>query len=172
MEQPLKSPGQHALQDAFHHLFELSRTAPAPTLELRLDRLKRLRAAVSENEARFEAAISADFGHRSSTETLIAEIMMVLSEIKHATKHLKKWMAPQRISTTLQFAPARNRLIPQPLGVELSAAADAGAGGGRARGGKSRDDQAERAGAAVFRALGRSDHAEVRRRGDGRHGNR
>ena len=117
MEQPLKSPGQHALQDAFHHLFELSRTAPAPTLELRLDRLKRLRAAVSENEARFEAAISADFGHRSSTETLIAEIMMVLSEIKHAAKHLKKWMAPQRISTTLQFAPARNRLIPQPLGV-------------------------------------------------------
>ena len=117
MEQPLKSPGQHALQDAFHHLFELSRTAPAPTLELRLDRLKRLRAAVSENEARFEAAISADFGHRSSTETLIAEIMMVFSEIKHATKHLKKWMAPQRISTTLQFAPARNRLIPQPLGV-------------------------------------------------------
>jgi coniferyl-aldehyde dehydrogenase len=117
MEQPLKSPGQHALQDAFHHLFELSRTAPAPTLELRLDRLKRLRAVVSENEARFEAAISADFGHRSSTETLIAEIMMVLSEIKHATKHLKKWMAPQRISTTLQFAPARNRLIPQPLGV-------------------------------------------------------
>ena len=117
MEQPLKSPGQHALQDAFHHLFELSRTAPAPTLELRLDRLKRLRAAVSENETRFEAAISADFGHRSSTETLIAEIMMVFSEIKHATKHLKKWMAPQRISTTLQFAPARNRLIPQPLGV-------------------------------------------------------
>ena len=88
----------------FTDLFELSRTAPAPTLELRLDRLERLRAAVSENEARFEAAISADFGHRSSTETSIAEIMMVLSEIKHATKHLKKWMAPQRISTTLQFA--------------------------------------------------------------------
>jgi coniferyl-aldehyde dehydrogenase len=76
MEQSLKSPGQQALQDAFHRLFELSRTEPAPTLELRLDRLKRLRAAVSENEARFEAAISADFGHRSPTETLIAEIMM------------------------------------------------------------------------------------------------
>ena len=26
MDQPLKSPGQHALQDAFHRLFELSRT--------------------------------------------------------------------------------------------------------------------------------------------------
>jgi coniferyl-aldehyde dehydrogenase len=43
--------------------------------------------------------------------------MLVLSEIRHAGKHLKRWMAPQRVSTTLQFAPASNRLIPQPLGV-------------------------------------------------------
>ena len=76
-----------------------------------------MRAAITENEARFEAAISANFGHRSTTETVIAETMLVLGEIKHAARHLKKWMAPQRISTTLQFAPAKNRLIPQPLGV-------------------------------------------------------
>src|SRR5262249_4415442 len=37
--------------------------------------------------------------------------------IRHATKHLKKWMAPQRVATALQFMPAKNRLIPQPLGV-------------------------------------------------------
>jgi len=117
MDQPLKNPRQQALEEAFHRLFELSRAEPAPALELRLDRLKRLRAAVTENEDRFEAAISADFGHRSTTETVIAETMLVLGEIKHATGHLKKWMAPQRISTTLQFAPAKNRLIPQPLGV-------------------------------------------------------
>jgi coniferyl-aldehyde dehydrogenase len=117
MDQPLKSPGQSALDDAFHHQFELSRTTPAPTLAQRLDRLARLRAAVSENETRFEQAISADFGHRSRTETAVAETMLVLGEIKHAAKHLKKWMAPQRVSTALQFMPAKNRLIPQPLGV-------------------------------------------------------
>jgi coniferyl-aldehyde dehydrogenase len=117
MDQPLKSPGQHALEEAFHRQFELSRREPQPALALRLDRLQRLRAAISENEARFEQAISADFGHRSPIETAIAEAMLVLGEIKHAAKHLKKWMAPQRISTTLQFAPAKNRLIPQPLGV-------------------------------------------------------
>jgi coniferyl-aldehyde dehydrogenase len=117
MDQPLKSPGQSALDDAFHRMFELSRTTPAPTLAERLDRLARLRAAVSENESRFEQAISADFGHRSRTETSIAETMPVLGEIKHATRHLKKWMAPQRVSTALQFMPAKNRLIPQPLGV-------------------------------------------------------
>src|ERR1700733_7588833 len=117
MDQSLKSPGQSALEDAFPAMFELSRTRPAPDLAGRLDRLARLRAAVSENEGRFEQAISADFGHRSATETLIAETMLVLGEIRHAAKHLKKWMAPQRVSTALQFMPARNRLIPQPLGV-------------------------------------------------------
>ena len=117
MDQPLKSRGQSALDDAFHRMFELSRTTPAPTLSERLDRLARLRAAISDNEARFDQAISADFGHRSSTETAIAETLLVLGEIKHAAKHLKKWMAPQRVSTALQFMPAKNRLIPQPLGV-------------------------------------------------------
>ena len=117
MDQPLKSPGQSALDNAFHAMFELSRNKPAPAVEQRLDRLARLRAAVSDNEGRFEQAISADFGHRCATETAIAETLLVLGEIRHAAKYLKKWMAPQRISTALQFMPARNRLIPQPLGV-------------------------------------------------------
>src|SRR2546430_17472853 len=102
MDQSLKSPGLNALEDAFHRLFELSRSEPMPSLALRLDRLKRLRAAISENESRFEQAISADFGHRCAIETAVAETMLVMAEIKHAAKHLKKWMAPRRISTTLQ----------------------------------------------------------------------
>src|SRR3977135_3604168 len=115
MDKSLKSSGLRALDDAFHAMFELTRTTPAPTLGQRLDRLARMRAAISENEARFEAAISADFGQRSSTETTIAESLLVLGEIKHAARHLKTWMAPRRIPTALQFMPARNRLIPQPL---------------------------------------------------------
>jgi coniferyl-aldehyde dehydrogenase len=97
------------MEDAFHRLFELSRTTPAPSLEERLDRLARLRAAVADNEARLKQAISADFGHRSATETTIAETMMVFAEIRHAAKHLKKWMAPRRVATALQFMPAKNR---------------------------------------------------------------
>jgi coniferyl-aldehyde dehydrogenase len=117
MDQPLKSPAQAGLDDAFHPMFDKSRLEPAPALEVRLDRLRRLRAAVSDNEARFEQAISADFGHRSAVETTIAETLFLMVEIKHATKRLKKWMAPRRIATALQFMPAKNRLIPQPLGV-------------------------------------------------------
>jgi coniferyl-aldehyde dehydrogenase len=117
MDQPLKSPGQRALDDAFHAMFELTRTRPAPGLAERLDALARLRAVISDNESRFEAAISADFGHRSTTETTIAETLLVLGEIRHAAKHLKKWMTPRHVSTALQFMPAKNRLMPQPLGV-------------------------------------------------------
>lgn len=117
MDQSLKSPALSALDDAFHALFDASRTEAAASYEQRLDRLRRLRAAVAENEKRFEAAISADFGHRSDVETTIAETLFLLTEIKHASKHLKQWMAPRRIATALQFMPARNRLLPQPLGV-------------------------------------------------------
>jgi len=117
MDQPVKSPAQRAVADAFERMFEMSRAEPAPDLAERLDRLSRLRAVVQDNESRFEAAISADFGHRSQVETAIAETLFVLVEIKHATRHLKKWMAPRRVATALQFMPAKNRLIPQPLGV-------------------------------------------------------
>ena len=117
MDQSLKSPGQRALDDAFHAMFALTRTGTAPALAERLDRLARLRAVISDNERRFEQAISADFGHRSSTETTIAETLLVLGEIRHAARHLKKWMAPQRVATALQFMPAKNRLMPQPVGV-------------------------------------------------------
>ena len=117
MEQSLTSAPLQALDDSFHAMVKRSRAEPAPTLAERLDRLARLRAAVADNEDRFKQAISADFGHRSAVETTIAETLLVFSEIRHATKHLKSWMAPQRVPTALQFMPARNRLIAQPLGV-------------------------------------------------------
>jgi coniferyl-aldehyde dehydrogenase len=117
MDQSLKSPPLSALDDAFHAQFDASRAEAVPSCEVRIDRLRRLRAAVQQNEARFEQAISADFGHRASVETTIAEVLFLYVEIKHAIKHLKKWMAPRRVATTLQFMPGKNRLIPQPLGV-------------------------------------------------------
>src|ERR1700742_5197834 len=117
MDQVLNSPSLSRLEDAFHAQVHASRAEPAPGCEERIDRLRRLREAVEANEARFEQAISADFGHRAQVETTIAETLFLYVEIKHAAKHLKKWMAPQRVATALQFMPAKNRLIPQPLGV-------------------------------------------------------
>src|SRR5258708_19220583 len=99
MDQSLKSPGQSALEDAFHAMFELSRTTPAPDLAERLDRLARLRAAVADNEARFEQAISAHFGHRSTTETASHAPLFVFADINHPPNHLKHLLAPHPLST-------------------------------------------------------------------------
>jgi len=117
MDQSLKSPALSGLDNAFHAQFDASRADPAPSCETRIERLRRLRAMIEDNEVRFEQAISADFGHRATVETTIAETLFLYVEIKHACKHLRKWMAPRRVATALQFMPAKNRLIPQPLGV-------------------------------------------------------
>lgn len=117
LDRPLASTPLAALTDSFQAMVARSRAEPAPDCAARLDRLARLRAMVADNEEPFRQAISADFGHRSTVETTFAETMLVFSEIRHASKHLKTWMAPQRVATALQFLPARNRLIPQPLGI-------------------------------------------------------
>lgn len=117
MDQAVRSPAPAPMDDVFRRAMALSRTAPPATLAERRDRLARLRALVVENERQFDEAISADFGNRSSTETLIAETLFVLAEIKHATKNLNRWMAPKHVATELQYFPAKNKLIPQPLGV-------------------------------------------------------
>lgn len=117
MDHSVKTIGNTGLEASFRHMVELSRNAPPATLAERLDRLTRLRATLTANESRFNEAISADFGHRCTIETAIAETLLVQGEIKHAIGHLKRWMAPQRVATQLQFWPAKNRLLPQPLGV-------------------------------------------------------
>ena len=117
MDQSVHSFGRRALDDSFHRMVEASRQQPPPPLATRLDRLARLRALISDNEQRFAAAISADFGHRCAIETMIAETLFLLGELKHTSKHLKNWMAPKSVPTQLQFWPASNRLLPQPLGV-------------------------------------------------------
>jgi coniferyl-aldehyde dehydrogenase len=62
-------------------------------------------------------AISADFGNRSAHETLIADLLSVDEAIKHAQRHLRRWMSPKRIPTDIKYRPGYNRLIPQPVGV-------------------------------------------------------
>ncbi len=102
-------------------LFALQRAAFTaeryPDLATRRDRLARLAALVSENEARFVAAIDSDFGHRASQETRLAELYIVTSGIQHALSHLARWMRPERVATPLHLMPARARIERQPLGV-------------------------------------------------------
>jgi len=92
--------------------------APEPSHAERLADLKSLSRLVSENQSAIVAAISADFGNRSEFETLFTEVFPVQAAIHDAARRLKSWMKPRRRRVDLlTFPGARNRVIPQPLGV-------------------------------------------------------
>ncbi len=91
---------------------------PVPTLEQRRADLRTLQRFVREHKQALLDAISADYGHRSKHETLLAEVFPVLDGIEHTIKQLPAWMKPQKRAVDWRnFFGARNRVIPQPLGV-------------------------------------------------------
>ena len=62
---------------------------PALNLDQRLDRLKALYKVIQHNKQSIIDSISNDYGHRASSETLLAEVLVNLEDIKHTIKHLK-----------------------------------------------------------------------------------
>jgi coniferyl-aldehyde dehydrogenase len=91
---------------------------PVPSLAQRRADLRTLQRFVREHKQAICDAISADYGHRSRHETLLAEVFPVLDGIDHALKHLRAWSRPQRRAVDWRnFLGASNRVIPQPLGV-------------------------------------------------------
>jgi len=115
-------PPEIAIPTEFQSCFAAQRAAylraPQPSHAERVADLKALGRLVKENQAALVAAINADFGNRSEFETLFAEIFTVLDTIHDAKKRLRSWMRPRRRRVDLlTFPGARNRVIPQPLGV-------------------------------------------------------
>jgi len=101
---------------------ELQRRActrdPVPSYETRRADLAALRRFIIENREALIEAVNRDYGSRSRHETLFAELVPVLDGIRHARRHLRGWMSPRRRGVDLLLFPgARNRVVPQPLGV-------------------------------------------------------
>ncbi|MCX7171878.1 MAG: coniferyl aldehyde dehydrogenase [Proteobacteria bacterium] len=122
----MKSPG--SLQDELHvpaefrQCFERQRAAyladPEPDHAARVADLRLLARLLKENRAALVEAINLDYGSRSEFETLFGEYFVVLETIHDAIKNLRQWMKPQRRRIDVFLYPgARNRVIPQPLGV-------------------------------------------------------
>jgi coniferyl-aldehyde dehydrogenase len=91
--------------------------ARKPDAAQRHDDLQRLRQALASRLDAMAAAISADFGHRSTDESRIADGMTVLNDIDHLRGHLRGWMKPRRVGVGWRFLPARAQVRPMPLGV-------------------------------------------------------
>ncbi len=115
-------PAQVLIPAEFEQCLASQRAAyladPNPVYAQRVADLESLARMLKENQSALVDAINRDYGNRSSFETLFAEFFVVLEGIRDAVKHLKRWMRPTKRHVDMMVYPlARNRVIPQPLGV-------------------------------------------------------
>lgn len=92
---------------------------PYPTAEVRKDRLRRALDAILRNEQRIVEATQADFGRRSEMDALLADLMFSVNALKHALRHVERWMRPEKRKPDFPFnlLGARTYIFYQPLGV-------------------------------------------------------
>lgn len=90
---------------------------PMPTAEERIAKLKSLRESLKKYQDEVVNALSADFGHRSSYDTILADILPVLNNLKYCIHNVKRWMKPKGRKAGMLLMPARVKVMYQPLGV-------------------------------------------------------
>lgn len=103
------------LQRAQRKHFAAGRTLSQSARE---DALRALLHAFQTKEKLITDALHADL-HKSTVEAYFTEVGYVTAEIKHALRHLHRWMKPQASLSPLAVAPSRSYIHYQPLGLNL-----------------------------------------------------
>ena len=87
--------------------------------ETRIDRLNRAIDIQIKHQARLVEALNSDFSCRCREVTLLTDVGAGIAPMKHAKKHLRKWMKAQKRPTIfpLNLLGGRSRIEYQPLGV-------------------------------------------------------
>lgn len=87
--------------------------------QTRIDRLERGIDAILGNQDKIAQALDADFGCRPRQVSMLTDIAAAVAPMKHAKKHLRKWMKGERRPTMfpLNLFGGRSRIEYQPLGV-------------------------------------------------------
>jgi aldehyde dehydrogenase (NAD+) len=93
-------------------------TGETRRLEFRVAQLRKLANALVANESGLLDALHGDL-RKPPQEASLGEIAFVLSEIRHALRHLAGWMKPQRRRVPWIAWPGHGFVQPEPLGVVL-----------------------------------------------------
>ena len=93
--------------------------AGAVSAETRIDRLDRGIDVLLKYQDKVIEALNSDFSCRAREVSLLTDIAASVTPLKHARKHLQKWMKPQKRPTMfpLNLLGGRSRIEYQPLGV-------------------------------------------------------
>jgi coniferyl-aldehyde dehydrogenase len=102
---------------ALSRLKNATQKTPFPLAEERQQCLTRLQAALMGHETSLLDALQKDFGHRTHEESRLLELVPLIGEIKHAKRHLAKWMKPSKRKVHISTLPASAQVFYQPKGV-------------------------------------------------------
>ena len=109
---------EHIAQAALERARALADSGAASSRAFRDAALATLANLLRERRTAWEEALNRDLG-APAFEAWAAQTGLVLAEIRHARKRLRRWMRPRRVGTPLAVLPARSRIEPAPLGVVL-----------------------------------------------------
>ena len=84
----------------------------------RMRQLEKLKTVLLDYEEELYNALQLDLG-KSKFESWETEIGPVVQEICYAQRHLKSWMKPRRVATSLLHFPSSGKIIPEPYGTVL-----------------------------------------------------
>lgn len=119
---PPPSPAPAAAANRFQAQFEaLRQRAPALRHEdvaARRARLRQLSTWLQAHRSDIQQALYADF-RKPPAETDLTEIWTSLVELRHTLRHLKRWMAPRRVGTSVALLGTRAWVQVEPKGVVL-----------------------------------------------------
>lgn len=108
------APAESELARAFTDLREMPVRVEVADRRAHLAALAREVRGAAEEIAQ---AIDADFGGRPRAETMLAEVGMVLENIRWTDRRLRAWMRPKKVRLGPEFWPSSGRIERAPLGV-------------------------------------------------------
>lgn len=94
------------------------KTGKSRDLGYRREALKKLKTMIIENEHLITDALNEDL-RKAPFESYASEIGLILKEIDHHLKHLKKWTSTRRASTPLVLFPSKSRVRREAYGLVL-----------------------------------------------------
>ncbi len=90
----------------------------ATTAAQRIEKLRRFERLVLERRDEIRAAMWEDY-RKPAAEVDLSEIYPIVSECRHAARHLRRWMKPRRVSTRLALLGSSSSIVYEPKGIVL-----------------------------------------------------
>ena len=106
------------IQEIIQSQREFYSTGSSRDIAFRIKNLKRLQTAITTYEERIYEALWGDL-HKSAYESYLTEVSMVLQEIRHHIRCLKRWAAARRVPSPFYLFGSKSRIVYEPLGVVL-----------------------------------------------------